>query len=350
MATITKRPFIPLFRHFQGNQMATVIRYENGEHVSTKAGASFFFRPLKTQVAEVPIDDQELPFQFTGRSSDFQDVTVQGTIAYRLADPEMISARVNFTVNLATGEYEEPPAEKLDGMITQLAQQYAWDYLASNPIATLVTDGVSTLRTTITDALAGDPAVIEMGLVIVSVRVSGLRPRADVEKAMQAPMFEQLQEVSDTATFQRRARATEQERTIAEADQANRIALEAQRAELIASHVANERSEAEAAHAVQMLQAQGTADRLAVQAASEADARRARADADAHAIEVEEGARVEAEKQRMEIYKAMDTGKLAALALEKLGGNLESIGHLSITPDLLTTVLANVAGNGAHPT
>ena len=47
----------------------------------------------------------------------------------------------------------------------------------------------------------------ELGLGITSVRVIAVRPEAEVEKALQTPAREQIQQAADRGTFERRAQA-----------------------------------------------------------------------------------------------------------------------------------------------
>ena len=38
-----------------------------------------------------------------GRSRDFQTVVLQGTIGWRVVDPELLASRIDFSINLGTG-------------------------------------------------------------------------------------------------------------------------------------------------------------------------------------------------------------------------------------------------------
>ena len=66
----------PLVRHLRAEPAAHVIRYRRGKPVTSSRGAAFFFRTLTAAVVEVPVDDREQTFVFTGRSADFQDASV----------------------------------------------------------------------------------------------------------------------------------------------------------------------------------------------------------------------------------------------------------------------------------
>ena len=62
MAEIRTYPFI---RHFHAEPTAEVLRYKRGRLVSEGPGLAFWFTPVSTQVAEIPLDDQELHSCFT---------------------------------------------------------------------------------------------------------------------------------------------------------------------------------------------------------------------------------------------------------------------------------------------
>ncbi len=77
-------------RHLRSEPNFHVLRYRRGKLVGSGRGLSFWFLPINTSIAEIPIGDRELPFPFHGRPRDFQDVTVQGTVNYRVTQPEVL--------------------------------------------------------------------------------------------------------------------------------------------------------------------------------------------------------------------------------------------------------------------
>ena len=126
MAEIKRYPF---FRHLRAEPTNHVLGYRNGTLRREGAGQAFWFRAINTAIAEVPIDDRELPFLFHVRSADFQELTVQGAIAFRVADPRLLARRVDFTIELAHGTWTQAPLEQVAGLLTQLAQQFVIDEL-----------------------------------------------------------------------------------------------------------------------------------------------------------------------------------------------------------------------------
>src|SRR5262249_10499731 len=152
-----------------------------------------------------------LPLLFHGRSADFQDVTTQGVLTFRVNDPAALAERFDFTIDLAQGRYVKEPLEKLALMLSELAQQHAWGFIVRTPLRQLLGEGRAIIRERVEAGLATDRSLQEMGLAIVSVRISSIKPSADLEKALEAPMREKIQQESDEAAFQRRALAVEKE-------------------------------------------------------------------------------------------------------------------------------------------
>src|SRR6201993_2584315 len=113
----------PLVRHLRAEPTAQVLRYRKGSLPREGPGLAFWFAPNSAAVVEVPLEDQDLPFLFRARSADFQELTVQGVITFRVRDPGLIAGRVDFTVDLRTGQWTETPLEQVQGLLVQMAQQ-----------------------------------------------------------------------------------------------------------------------------------------------------------------------------------------------------------------------------------
>ena len=123
MAQITR---YPLVSHVRGQASSQLLYWKGGLLRRSGRGLSFFFRALSANVAEVPLDDRDLTFLFHGRTSDFQDLTVQGVVTYRVTNAEAISERIDFSLDLRTGQYATTPLDLIADRLTQLAQQHVW--------------------------------------------------------------------------------------------------------------------------------------------------------------------------------------------------------------------------------
>lgn len=334
MAAIVRLGF---WRHLRADPTVHVVQTRAGEVVRNGRGLAFWFTPLATSIAEVPCDDRDQPFLFHARSVDFQDVAVQGVITYRVADPVTLARRIDFAIDLRTGLWQKTPLEQLSSLLTQLAQQLAWDFLVHTPLRQILAEGVDQVRTRVRDGLGADAGLKAMGLEVVSVRVSGLAPVADLEKALQAPTRESIQQQADEAAFQRRALAVEKERAIQENELKNQIELARRKEELIAQEGANAKRQAREEAESQKVAADAAAARRKVEAGAQAES-----------LKVVEEARNAAEEARIGIFRDLAPSVLLGLAARELAGKLQTIGHVNVTPDVLQPLLASLAEAGTR--
>lgn len=317
MASVKNLGFVAQLR---SDASSHVIRYRKGRVRQSGRGLVFWFRPETASIAELPMDDREMAVFVKGRSLDFQAVSIQGVLTWHVVDPELLASRVDFSIGLFTGNYQAEPIQRIETRLAGLVNQAALQYLAGANVRSLLDAGPEPLRHQLEAALARDPALNEIGIAVTAVRLTNLAPSSELERALQTPTFEALQQKADQAMFERRALAVEKERAIAENELNNRTELARRESLLITQEGENARS-----------RATGLAESHQVEAAAEA----------ARILTVE-GARAEAEQARMAIYRDLPPAVMLGLAARELAGKLDRVEHLNITPDLLATVLGAV--------
>ncbi|MCF4140891.1 SPFH domain-containing protein [Streptomyces sp. Tue 6430] len=353
MADITRRLG---WRHLRGAPTAHIRHHRSGTLAHDGPGLSFWFRPLTAALSEVPVDDRELAMTFHARTVDFQDVAVQATVTYRVGDPALAAARLDFSIDPDTGAWRGSPLEQLGTLLTETAQQHALDVLARTPLSAALVDGVTAVRERVAAGLAAEPRLPATGIEIVAVRVVALRPEPEVERALRTPAREQIQQEADRATYERRAVAVERERAIAENELASRIELARREEQLVDQRGTNARREAEENAAADKVRAEAEATRLVRLA--EAEAARAVALGDAEATRSLRLARAEAEAARevgearaqaqaawLRVHADVDVATLHALTGTRLAENLPHIDSLTVSPDVLTGLLARLGAS-----
>jgi hypothetical protein len=90
-----------------------VIHYAAGNKRRAGAGLAFFYYAPSSEIAVVPVGSADAPFIFNEMSADFQPVTVQGQLTYRITDPEALAVLLNFTVSGEPDQYRTDDPEKL---------------------------------------------------------------------------------------------------------------------------------------------------------------------------------------------------------------------------------------------
>ncbi len=398
MAEIRK---YPIFKHLRSEPSFHVLRHRKGKLTGSGRGLSFWFRAMNTSVPELPVDDRDLTFLFHGRARDYQEVTVQGTLTWRVADPELLARRIDFTLDLRTGVYLRQPLDQIAVLLTGIAQQAALRHLAERALRDLLEDGPGPLQEQLAREVTGAGILAEMGIQVLTAQVGDISPTAEMEGALQTPMREKIQEAADKARFERRAQAVEEERAIGENELQSRIELARKEENLIEQQGQNRRreiteeteakrietealaarmkreTEAQAevggieaaaqaeksrveAHALAektRVETQAGADRVRVETEAEAartrietevqaEKTRIEAETEAERIRAVEGERVAAEKEQMDIYRDLPPQVMLGFAAQDLAEKLK-IEHLNITPELLMPAIEKLIQAGA---
>ncbi|MGH1416189.1 MAG: SPFH domain-containing protein [Pelagimonas sp.] len=313
--------------------VANQLRAEASQHIQyfrkgnlqkSGRGLSFWFDPNGASLTEIPMNDRELIFMIKGQSSDYQDLAVQGTVIWRVADADKVASRIDFGIDINQGAHLGKPEEQIQSVLNGLVSEFADAYLKDKGVRDLLEAGLSPVQAAIAAGFSADPTLEAMGLEAVSIRVSALSPKSELFRALQAPTFESLQQKADEATFSRRALAVDKERAIAENELQNQIELALRRKDLIAREDANARSKA---------QADAAAKRILVEADSEAKI--IAAEAEAKRIRAVEQAAADMEKARMNAIAEVPPAVMFALAAQEFAGKLEKVDSLTVSPDML---------------
>ncbi len=319
MANITTYGPLALLRADPGSH---VLRYAKGRQKASGRGLVFWFAPATASLAEVPLDDREMTFFAKGRSGDFQDVSVQGMIGWHVATPDLAADRIDFSIDPKSGKWNTRPVESIETRISGIAGQAALEYLATAPVRALLDGGLDPLRAAVGAALADNPGLAQIGVEVVSIRLANLAPTSELERALQTPTFEELQQKADEATFARRAMAVEKERAIAENELATKVELARRQKQLIAEEADNARDRAR----------------------GEAEAAMIAAEGDAARIREVELAKAAAEQAHMAVYRDLPPQVLLGLAARDFAAKVDRIEHLNVTPDLLAQLVREFAG------
>lgn len=319
MAQISNYHFIAQLRSDASHH---IIRYKRGKIKQSGRGVVCWFNPETASIAEVPLDDREMSLFVKGRSGDFQDVSIQGVLGWRVVEPEMLAERIDFTIGLISGQYVKEPTERIETRLRGLINQAALQYLAEKPVRDLLDLGVDPLRESIEAALASEQSLAEIGIEIVNIRLDNLTPTSELERALQTPTFEALQQKADEAVYERRATAVDKERAIAENELANKVELAKQEKQLIAQEATNAKDRAEGLAQAQLIES----------------------DAEASRIRIVDGAKAEAQKAQMDVYQGVAPATILGLAAREFAQKLDKIEHLNITPDMMASLLKEFGG------
>lgn len=300
-----------------------VMQYQKGQLKRQGAGLSFFYFVPSSVIIQIPVSSVDVPFAFTEVSADFQDVTVQGNITYRVADAPRLAQLLDYSVD-ANGRYRSDDPMRLGERLVQTAQTAARSFLQSQSLRSVLT-GSAPLTTAISEAFVGSAKIEQLGIEVLEVSVMSLSADPEMTKAMQSEAREQLLKEADEAIYARRNTAVELERTIREnelqtekvvaersreireTEMDAEIAVEEQRRSLVEIRAENERKEAAA---------RGDALQALLGPVRDVDWR-----------------------TLMAMQGSADAPTMISSAFDNLAQGAERIGNLNISPDLLDSLV-----------
>jgi len=300
-----------------------VLHYRNGRVRREGQGLAFwYFQPASTIVA-VPLASRDVPFAFSEVTADFQPVTLQGQLTYRIADPKRLAGLLDFSVR-ASGRYLSDDPDKVPDRLVQTAQILARavvqrltlrEALVSSD--TIVADVVSALR-------EAEP-VRMLGVDILALSILAMKPTPEMARALEAEAREALQRHADEAIYARRNASVEQERRIKESELETEVAVQQKQRQIRETQIDADISVEERRSAL-----------------VERRAENERRDADARAYAL----RATLEPVRDVDWRTLmalsgssaDPKLMIALAFRELAENAGKIGEINVTPDLLKSL------------
>ncbi|MDR1932656.1 MAG: SPFH domain-containing protein [Spirochaetales bacterium] len=320
-----------------------VFKYTKGKISAQGTGLCFYYYAPATSLTAVPVGSADVPFMFAETSADFQELTIQGQLTYRIADPVKTSGMLNYTIDNSRKSYVSDDPQKLPERLVNLALIAAKEAVKKLSLKeALVASGDVAQR--VFAVLREDPMVQSLGTEILSLSVAAIKPNSETARALEAEAREEILKESDEAIFKRRNYAVEQERIIRESELNTEIAVEQKNREIQENRMASERL-------MQQRQQEMEEERMNFQVQQEERNRKLvelrtlnekiEADTKAYALkavmQVYEGLNPETLKSLTNA--GLDSGRLMALAFQGIADRAEKIGNLNITPDLLNTII-----------
>jgi hypothetical protein len=326
------------YRYVKASPSTYVIQYRNGRPVREGTGLTFWYFAPSATLVSIPLESVDVPFMFREVSSDFQEVTVQGQVAYRVAAPTTLAGLMNFTLK-PDGSYASEDSTKLPQRVVNAVQVQLRAVLQGQTLQELLR-GSDHLVQVVRQGLQRPDGLPGLGLELVNLSILAVKPNPETARALEAQVREQILKHADDATYARRNAAIEQERAVKENELNTEIAVEAKKRQIREAQL-----EAERAVLVrrQAIQDEEMAGRIALEEKNQSltalRTANARTEADAKAYAVAATMKavqgIDAKVLQALLVGQADPGALIAQAFQGLAENAERIGELNISPDLL---------------
>lgn len=320
-----------------------VFKYKGGKIKQQGEGLSFYYFAPTTSLVAVPTGSSDVPFIFSETTVDFQEISVQGQITFRICDPGKTATLLNYTLDNATLRYISEDPNKLSQRLINSVQVVTKSEIKKLSLKEALRSSEIIVGKVLKE-LSGDKMVQSLGLEILSVSILAIKPNPETAKALEAETREKILNESDQAIFQRRNSAVEQERVIKENELNTEIAIENKNREIREKQMESEKLvqakkqeilEAELKFNIQ----QEELNRQLVDLQIENEKKSADAKAYSLSAVMKSYEGVSPAVIQTLANMGMEPNRLIALAFQGLADKAEKIGQLNVTPDLLNELM-----------
>jgi len=330
-------------RYIKAGPTQYIIHYTQGQVKRSGTGLAFYYYQPLASIAVVPVSSADVPFIFNEMTADFQPITVQGQVTFRITDAELVASLLNYTIAGNVDVYESEDPEKLPQRLVNLTQVLVRAEVLARSLraAILAADDISLA---VLEKLKHNATVIALGLDVLDLAILEMRPTPEIAKALEAESREELLRRSDEAIYTRRNAAVEQERRIKENELNTEIAVEEKKRQIRETKVLADLAVEEKQQQVREAQLTGKItleqERKKLVAA-QAENARALADAEAYRVKAALEPLQALDEKVLQVLatQSADPRLMTAMAFKQLAENAGKIGNLNITPDLLQTLL-----------
>ena len=297
------------YRYIKSKPTDHVILYSGGRVRRQGLGfAGFVFMPFASAAA-VPTDARDEIFAVEAMTADYQTITIQGLISYRIKDAAVAAKQQDFSINLLTGKHNAEPMKQIVERLRAIAQTACRDALVRSTLDAALNKS-DELSQIIMRGIGEDKRLASDGIAVDRVLVLALKPTPEIKKALEANLREQLLRQADAAMFERRRAVTADEHDL-------KLREEANKRELAERELANE----------QALEAE----------------RRKTAEAKAETMKAEANASAEASRIKLKPWTEIEPSQIYAMAFKDWANRDTSLTSVSLGADAMER-LANQLG------
>lgn len=320
-----------------------VLRYKNGKIIKEGLGLSFYYYAPTNSLVSVPMGSFEAPFIFEELTTDYQVITIQGQVTYKITDAKKIAQLLNYTLDYKGKNYISDDPKKLSPRIVNIIQVLAKKELQNLSLRDAL-KSTDSLVLTISKELKNNGEILSLGLNILGLSILAIRPNKETARALEAEAREEILKEADDAIYTRRNASVEQERKIKENELNTEIAIENKKRQIRETQMDTERSVLEKKHELQKSEMEfSIKQEEAKKKFINLKVQNSKEEADANAYNISsimkslQGVDINIIEALISI--GMKPQQIIANAFQGLAENASKIGQLNVSSELLQELL-----------
>ncbi len=331
------------FQYIKTTPTNYVVHFDSGKLRHSGTGLAFFYFKPSSSIALVPISSRDVPFIFNEMTIDFQAITVQGQLTYRITEPLKVAALLNYTVEGRTNKYISDDVEKLPQRLVNQAQAFTRAEVLSRPLRTAI-QASQEISVAVQAKLAESKAIAALGVEVLALSITAIKPSPEMSRALEAEARESLLRNADEAIYQRRNSAVEQERRIKENELNTEIAVVEKQRQITETKLAADLSAEEKEQHIREVKQEGAIKlELDRRQLVNAQVENAHTEADAQAYAVSAALKplqaLDTATLQILAMQSTDPRLMISMAMKEIAQNASKIGQFNITPDLLGSLM-----------
>ena len=339
-------------KYLKAQPTVHVMQYRNGHMVRSGVGESFFyFAPLST-IVRIPVATMDAPFMLELVTADFQTVTVQGQVGYRITDVERTAGLLDFSLSPNGHTYASDDPERLQKRIVTVTEIAIQQFLQSHSLKEVLNVSVA-ISNSVHKELGTLPELASLGVEVNGVAIQAVKPTPDIARALEAEAREANLKAADDAVYHRRIAGVENERSIRQKELETEIAVQEKQKQI-------EEAKMETKTSVTMMQSELQTQQITADikledkrkelVANQAENMRTKAEAESFRLDSIMGAFKTVDPKTIQFLASagMKPDQLIAQAFNGMAENAGKIGQLNMSPDLLQGLLNNSHSAGTN--
>ncbi len=324
-----------------------VMQYRAGTIRREGAGLSFFyFKPTSSLVA-VPVCSRDQGFMFGFATSDFQQVTVQGQVTFRVSEARKTAALLDYTLRPDGSGYGSEDPEKLPQRVVRTVEVLCQQLVNGMPLKQAL-QSPAQLALQVARGLRSHLEFQSLGLELLDLSIVAVKPMPETAKALEAEARELILRGADDAIFERRNAAVANERAIKESELDTEVAVEQKKRTIKETQL---EAEASLRKRRQELRAADMQADIEIEesrkafVARNAENTRTLAEAEAHRVAAVMDALKDSDPRVVQALAStgMQPSQLIAQAFGGIAERAERIGQLNMSPELLQALMQPTA-------
>lgn len=329
------------FRYVKASPSHYLMQHRNGQIAREGIGLAFYYFAPHSSLVSIPLSAFDVPFMFEETTRDFQTVTLQGQVGYRIVEPKLLAASQDFSL-LPDGKYAtEDPLHLPERVLNAVKAEFRTQL--QNLGLREVLGATATLATSAKEGLIAAVSLRSLGIEIQNVALLAVKPKPETAKALEAPMREDILRQADDATYARRNSALIQERAVRENELRSELAIEQKKREVRETQIETQRALLEKQQEIQTQELVGKVkleekngqlvELLAEHQKREAETR-------AYGVRVLSEAMKGWDPRSLQalLLAQASPESVIALGFQNLADNAAKIGEFNFSPDLLRQI------------